>query len=183
MKIHLVKTASGKTIDGPRMIELNSWKDSRGFFMERFNKKTFQEMNLPIDYVQDNHSRSHPKVLRGMHFQVNPNQGKLVGVVQGAIWDVIVDLRKNSDTYRELFSVELTESHRLLWIPGGFAHGFCVLGKESADVIYKVDTLYDPSKERGFCWNDPQIAIPWPILNPIVSEKDQQLPFFSGDIL
>ncbi len=164
-------------ISGLKVIELDIWRDSRGFFTERFRADKFQAEGLPFEFVQDNWSRSLPKVLRGLHFQRNPNQGKLVGVTSGTIWDVAIDLRKSSPTYGKYFSVELSgENGRLLWVPGGFAHGFCVLGSEPADVIYKVDCLYNPKTEGGICWNDPALNIAWPVERPLVSEKDQILP-------
>jgi dTDP-4-dehydrorhamnose 3,5-epimerase len=130
--------------------------------------------------VQDNHSLSKPGVLRGLHFQTQPSQGKLVGCSRGRIWDVAVDLRPHSQSYGKWYSAELSaENGRLLWIPSGFAHGFCVLGDEPADVQYKVDAFYNPKMEFGIRWDDPDLQIPWPIKNPIVSERDSALPSFA----
>jgi dTDP-4-dehydrorhamnose 3,5-epimerase len=167
-------------LEGLRVIDLKVHGDERGFFVERFNKKAFEAKGLSMEFVQDNHSRSAPGVLRGLHYQVTPAQGKLIGVSRGKIWDVVVDLRKNSTSFGKHFSIELSDMNgRLLWIPQGFAHGFCVLGDQSADVIYKVDSYYTPSTEGGVRWSDVDLAIPWPIVDPIVSARDQALPLFS----
>lgn len=166
-------------IEGLKVVQLDLWKDNRGYFTERFQMEKFKQAELPYQFVQDNHSRSIPKVLRGIHFQKDPDQGKLVGVIRGKIWDVAIDLRKNSPTFKKSFHIELSdENGLLLWIPGGFGHGFCVLGNESADVMYKVDQLYNPKTENGIRWSDPDLKIPWPIHDPIVSEKDQKLMSF-----
>src|SRR5215467_3596107 len=167
--------------EGLILIELALKKDDRGFFVERYKQAMFREHGLPADFVQDNHSRSAPRVLRGLHYQFDPPQGKLVGVVRGSIWDVAVDLRKDSPTYRSFFGIELSDSNgRMLWIPPGFAHGFCVLGEEPADVVYSVDSFYNPEGEGGILWNDPDLAIAWPVKNPIVSRKDQWLGSFAA---
>ncbi len=164
---------------GLKLIELKQYPDDRGFFMERYVQERFQGYGLPAQFVQDNHSRSKPGVIRGLHYQTNPAQGKLVGVIRGKIWDVAVDLRKDSPTYGKWEAYELSdENSRLLWIPAGFAHGFCVLGNEDADVMYKVDAPYSPKTEGGICYSDPELKITWPVQNPIVSGKDQQLPGF-----
>ncbi len=167
-------------IAGLKLIELKAFHDSRGFFVERFNFENFKKHGLPIEFKQDNHSRSKAKVIRGLHFQHTAPQGKLVGVVRGKIWDVAVDLRHNSKTFGKYLSVELSdENQKVLWIPAGFAHGFCVLGDQEADVLYKVDVTYNASGELGIKWNDPTLKILWPIKDPIVSEKDQVLSSFS----
>lgn len=166
-------------IEGLKIIELKIFKDERGYFNERFQVEKFKNAGLPYQFVQDNHSYSKANVLRGLHFQNNPDQGKLVGTIQGSIWDVAVDLRKGSPTFGKHFGLELSSENGLtLWIPGGFAHGFCVLNDEGADVLYKVDTFYNPQKEVGVSWNDPDLNIPWPVKKPIVSERDQKLPSF-----
>jgi dTDP-4-dehydrorhamnose 3,5-epimerase len=171
MKVHLVE------IEGLKVIELDVWRDHRGFFVERFKEDAFQQAGLPSKFVQDNHSQSFPGVLRGLHFQQNPGQGKLVGVVHGKIWDIVVDIRPNSPTFGRKFSIELSSDNgKLLWIPAGFAHGFCVLGNDAADVFYKVDSPYNPKGESGIFWQDPDLMIPWPIAQPIVSDRDQKLP-------
>jgi dTDP-4-dehydrorhamnose 3,5-epimerase len=164
-------------IDGLLEIQLDVHRDGRGFFVERFNLDRFRALGLASELIQDNHSRSRSRVLRGLHFQSSPAQAKFVGVVRGRIWDVVVDLRRDSPTYGHHHAQELTdENGRLLWIPAGFAHGFCVLGEEPADVIYKVDAYYDPRGEGGIRWDDPTLAIPWPIRDPIVSARDAALP-------
>ena len=162
------------------VIELDVHKDSRGFFVERFNQEKFSQLDLPCNFVQDNHSRSAPGVLRGLHYQFDPPQGKLVGVTRGRIWDVAVDIRKDSSTYGQHFSIELTEDNgKLFWIPAGFAHGFCVLGDEPADVLYKVDQPYNQKGEGGLLWSDPDLKIKWPIENPLLSDKDKNWKMFS----
>ncbi|MBV9240478.1 MAG: dTDP-4-dehydrorhamnose 3,5-epimerase family protein, partial [Acidobacteria bacterium] len=120
-------------------------------------------------------------VLRGLHYQYEPAQGKLVGVTRGRIWDVAVDVRPDSATFGESYGCELSDLNGLLlWIPTGFAHGFCVIGDESADVLYKTTAEYDPSGEGGISWNDPDLAIDWPIANPRLSDRDRELPTFAA---
>jgi len=175
MKVH----AGG--IEGLKIVELQIWKDSRGFFTERFQRDHFAELGLPTVFVQDNHSRSFPRILRGLHFQQDPAQGKLISVLRGKIWDVAVDIRKDSPTFGKSFGIELSDDNGLLlWIPPGFAHGFCVLGDECADVLYKVDSLYNPKTEGGIFWADPELNLKWPIQAPIISERDQKLPSFQN---
>lgn len=166
-------------LSGLKLIELKVLGDERGFFVERFRADVFQQHQIPIQFAQDNHSRSAPGVLRGLHYQVNPPQGKLVGVVRGRIFDVAVDIRPQSPTFGKYVGVELSDMNgSLLWIPPGFAHGFCVLGGDPADVYYKVDGLYNPKTEGGILWDDPDIAIEWPIQNPTISARDQKQPTF-----
>lgn len=168
-------------VEGVLLIELNVYPDERGFFIERFQLERFREQGLPWEFVQDNHSRNKPGVLRGLHFQHTPAQGKLVGVTHGRIWDVAVDIRPDSPTFRQQVSAELSDLNgRLLWIPSGFAHGFCVLGEEPADVLYKVDAPYNPRGEVGIAWNDPDLAVPWPITPSIISARDRELPSFAS---
>jgi dTDP-4-dehydrorhamnose 3,5-epimerase len=177
---HGVK-ATPLDVKGLLLIELPMWRDERGFFVERFHATGFQALGLPAAFVQDNHSRSLPGVLRGLHYQNGPPQGKLVGVTRGRIWDVSVDIRPDSPTFGRSVGIELSdENGRLLWIPGGFAHGFCVLGQEPADVLYKVDTPYNPAREGGIFWGDADLAIQWPVDRPIVSARDEALPAFSA---
>jgi dTDP-4-dehydrorhamnose 3,5-epimerase len=167
-------------IEGLLLVELDVHRDERGFFVERFNLNRFHEHGLLTAFVQDNHSRSLPGVLRGLHYQYRPAQSKLVGVLRGRIWDVAVDLRPGSPTFGKSTCVELSDCNgRLLLIPTGFAHGFCVLGDEPADVLYKVDAVYNPQGERGILWSDPDLAIAWPIANPVVSARDQCLSSFA----
>jgi len=150
--------------------------DSRGFFFESFNARVFAEATgLQLDFVQDNHSRSARHVLRGMHFQVNRPQGKLVRVVRGEVFDVAVDIRRDSPTFGRWVGERLSETNqRQLWVPPGLAHGFLVLS-ESADFLYKTTDYYDPASERCLAWNDPTVRIDWPLEGqaPALSGKDQ----------
>ena len=168
-------TATPLGLEGLLLIELKIWRDERGFFIERFRSAAFEALGLPTAFVQDNHSRSMPGVLRGLHYQ--PGQGKLVGAVRGRVWDVAVDIRPTSKTFGQHAACELNdENGRLLWIPKGFAHGFCVLGDEPADILYKVDAPYDPAAESGLHWADQDLSIAWPVEKPAMSARDQQLP-------
>ncbi len=163
-------------LKGLLVIELDVHGDERGFFVERYNKAKFADLGLDMEFVQDNHSRSAPGVLRGLHYQSNPSQGKLVGVTKGAVWDVAVDIRSNSPTFGQYYGVELTETNGLLfWIPPGFAHGFCVLGDKPADMLYKVSGLYNAEGEGGISYDDPDIGIRWPEDDVIISERDKGL--------
>lgn len=158
-----------------KIIEPKVFGDERGFFLETFEKKRYQEMlNIDLDFVQDNHSRSTKDVLRGLHFQkINP-QGKLVRVVSGAVFDVAVDIRPDSKTYGRWVGVELSaENKNQLWIPPGLAHGFCVL-TETADFEYKCTDYYYPEHEGCLLWNDEEVGIEWPVTNPKLSEKDKK---------
>jgi len=167
-------------IPGVVTIQLRSFADQRGFFIERFNARAFEDAGLPTGFCQDNHSRSKPGVIRGLHYQSDPAQGKLVGVIRGRIWDVVLDIRPDSPTFGQHLDVELSDANaRLIWIPPGIAHGFCVLGDESADVLYKVDRPYNTHTEGGILWNDRELAIPWPVARPIVSDRDRTLPTFA----
>lgn len=154
--------------------------DERGFFMESFNKKIFDEAaGRSVEFVQDNHSRSAKGVLRGLHYQIQQPQGKLVRVSCGSVFDVAVDIRRSSPTFGKWVGVELSaENHRQLWVPEGFAHGFLVLS-ETADFLYKTTDYYAPAHERGIIWNDPGLAIEWPrstTHEPVLSNKDAQSP-------
>lgn len=159
------------------LIEPEIFPDGRGFFMEMYKRSDFSRIGIKEYFVQDNYSRSKKGVLRGLHFQKNPNaQGKLVQCVKGKIFDVSVDIRKGSPTFGRCVSLELSEENRLmLYVPPSFAHGFIVLS-ETADVLYKCTKEYLPQDDRGIIWNDPDINIPWPIKEPILSEKDARLP-------
>ena len=146
-------------LSGLQLIELKVFTDNRGFFTERFNSKNFAANGLPNNFVQANHSRSVPGVIRGLHYQVSPAQGKLVGAIRGTIYDVAVDIRPGSPTFGKHVGVELSDKNgRLLWVPAGFAHGFCATGAEAADVIYNVDALYCPETEGGIHWADPEAS-------------------------
>ncbi len=151
--------------------------DSRGWFYESYRFSEFARFGLDAAFVQDNHSRSVASVLRGLHYQNPPRaQGKLVRVTVGEVFDVAVDIRKNSPTYKRWVGVRLSAENRLmLYLPPGFAHGFCVLS-EVAEVIYKTTDEYAPEHERGILWCDPELAISWPIGRPLVSQRDAQLP-------
>jgi dTDP-4-dehydrorhamnose 3,5-epimerase len=159
------------------ILEPKVFGDERGFFMETFNQRAFDAaVGRHVDFVQDNHSRSTRGVLRGLHYQLPPHaQGKLVRSVRGAIHDIAVDLRRSSSTFGRWVAVELSaDNHRQLWIPPGFAHGFAVLG-DSADVIYKTSGYYAAAAERCIRWNDPTLAIAWPVPGPVLlSPKDTQ---------
>ena len=162
-------------LNGLKVFENKKFFDSRGFFQEYFNESKSATAGFEKHFVQANHSRSLPNVVRGLHYQHSPNQGKLVGVIRGKIWDVAVDLRSGSATRGQHFALELSEeNNRMLWVPAGFAHGFCVLGQEAADVLYLVDAPYSAKTEGGIVWNDADLKIPWPVgAKGIVSEKDQ----------
>ena len=165
-------------IDGLLIIEPKVFADPRGVFYEVYSENRYNEHGIPR-FVQDNHSVSKKGVLRGLHYQVNSGQNKLVRVTQGEIFDVAVDIRKQSPTYGNWWGLSLSEMNNLqLYIPVGFAHGFCVLS-ESAEVLYKCSDYYSPKDERGILWNDPNLAIDWPIKDPILSEKDAVYPLFS----
>jgi len=157
------------------VIEPKVFGDARGFFFESFNQKSFNEATgLNVAFVQDNHSRSAKGVLRGLHYQLQQPQGKLVRVVRGAVFDVAVDLRKSSATFGQWVGVELSEeNHKQMWVPAGFAHGFLVLS-ETADFLYKTTAYYAPQHERSVAWNDPAIGIQWHCTEPPqLSDKDQ----------
>jgi dTDP-4-dehydrorhamnose 3,5-epimerase len=164
-----------------KIIQLDIYHDSRGFFVERFNKKAFIELGLPIEYYQDNFSYSLPGLIRGLHCQQSPSQAKLVGCNRGGIWDVSVDIRKNSRTFGQHFAIELSgRNGKMLYILADFTHGFCVLVESLADVIYKVDNRYSKEGEGWIAYNDPDLNIEWPVKDPIVSAKDQVLPSFKA---
>lgn len=156
------------------ILEPKVFGDTRGFFMESYNARSFRDATgLDAAFVQDNHSRSAHGVLRGLHYQIRQPQGKLVRVVRGAVFDVAVDLRRASPTFGRWAGAELSEhNHRQLWVPPGFAHGFVVLS-ESADFLYKTTDYYAPEHERCLAWNDPTVAVAWPIdFAPKLSDKD-----------
>ena len=158
------------------LIEPKVFGDARGFFFESFNQRAFnQATGTDFQFVQDNHSKSSRGVLRGLHYQIRQPQGKLVRVVQGAVFDVAVDIRKNSPTFGQWVGVELSaDNQRQLWVPPGLAHGFLVLS-ESAEFLYKTTDYYAPEHERCIAWNDPALAIAWPDIGmaPVLSGKDQ----------
>lgn len=159
------------------LIEPKVFGDQRGFFMETYKKSDFKENGINYEFVQDNHSKSQKGVLRGLHYQLYPKaQGKLVRCVKGKIWDVAVDIRKGSPWFGRWVAVELSEENRLmLWVPPGFAHGFVAL-EDNTEVMYKVTDEYAPELDRGIIWNDPELTINWPVRDPILSDKDRNLP-------
>ncbi|MFO8085836.1 MAG: dTDP-4-dehydrorhamnose 3,5-epimerase [Desulfobacterales bacterium] len=166
-------------IDGLLVFEPDIFEDDRGFFLETFHQQKYSALGVATEFVQDNVSFSLNGVLRGLHFQVGKPQAKLVQVLHGEVFDVAVDLRPNSPTFKQWFGITLSGKNlRQMFIPGGFAHGYCVVGK-SALFAYKCSSFYSPSDEKGLLWSDPQIGIRWPISNPILSEKDQKLPRLS----
>lgn len=161
------------------LIHLDKFEDERGWFVERYHEEKLAALGFDVHFVQDNHSRSHPGVLRGIHFQNDPEQGKLVGVTHGAIYDVAVDLRPASVSFGQYVGVELdAESPKLLWVPPGFGHGFCVIGGAQADVTYKVSGRYNPQGEGGIRYDDPDLAIRWPAGATTISARDRALPYF-----
>ena len=165
-------------LKGVKLIEPKAFGDNRGFFMESYNEKLFREYGITDNFIQDNHSLSKEAgVLRGMHYQLSPKgQTKLIRAATGAIYDVVVDMRKGSPTYGEWEGYILSEHNkRQLLVPKGFAHGFCTI-TENVNVLYKVDEYYSPEHDRGIAWDDEALAIDWPVTNPILSEKDGKHP-------
>ena len=172
-------------LKGVLIIEPQVFGDERGFFKETFQTERYREIGIELPFVQDNFSRSQRGVLRGLHFQKTRPQGKLVSCSRGAVWDVAVDIDPRSPTCGTHVGVELSDvNHLQLWVPPGYAHGFCVLS-ESADFQYKCTNYYDPADEGGIVWDDPDLDIEWPTDDPIVSGKDQALTtlasYVSGD--
>jgi dTDP-4-dehydrorhamnose 3,5-epimerase len=165
---------------GLTIIQPAVYGDNRGYFFESYNAEIFKKNGLELNFVQDNQSMSHKNALRGLHFQAPPfAQGKLVRVVRGAVFDVVVDIRKNSATYGKQFSIHLTEHNfTMLWIPEGFAHGFATLENDTL-FSYKCTRVYNKASEGGILWCDPALGINWEIENPILSEKDKLNPLLS----
>jgi dTDP-4-dehydrorhamnose 3,5-epimerase len=155
------------------LLEPKVFGDDRGFFFESWNKQTFAELGITADFVQDNHSKSQKNVLRGLHYQIENAQGKLVRVTAGEVYDVAVDLRRSSPTFGQWVGFTLSATdQRMAWIPPGFAHGFCVTS-ETAEFLYKTTDYWSPAHERTLLWNDPQLAIPWPLSGePLLAAKD-----------
>lgn len=170
-------------IEGLKVIEPQVFGDERGFFMETWQAKKFEELGLPTHFVQDNHSRSKQGILRGLHIQTQHTQGKLVRVIQGEVFDVAVDLRKGSSTYGKWHGVYLSaENKRMFWVPEGFAHGFYVTS-ESADFVYKCTDYYAPEYDLSIAWDDPELGIEWPLVDgvqPLLSGKDENAIAFIG---
>ncbi|WP_034458444.1 dTDP-4-dehydrorhamnose 3,5-epimerase [Buttiauxella noackiae] len=173
--MNVIKTAIPEVL----IFEPKVFGDERGFFLESFNQNIFEEtVGYKVNFVQDNHSKSYKGVLRGLHYQLSPHaQGKLVRCVVGEVFDVAVDIRKDSSTFGKWVGVNISaENKRQLWIPEGFAHGFLVLS-ETAEFVYKTTNYYHPQSDSGLAWNDPTINIVWPLeRNPVLSEKDMRQP-------
>jgi dTDP-4-dehydrorhamnose 3,5-epimerase len=166
-------------LPGVLFVEPDVFRDARGFFLETYNERAFAAAGLPVRFVQDNHSLSTREALRGLHAQLRRPQGKLVRVVRGTIYDVAVDLRPDSPAFGKWTAATLrSDDFRQIYVSPGFAHGFCVLS-EAAEVEYKCTDFYDRSDEIGIRWNDPDLAIEWPLSNPILSAKDAALPTFA----
>jgi dTDP-4-dehydrorhamnose 3,5-epimerase len=165
------------SITGLIIIEPSIFRDKRGYFVETYHQKKYsEEMSIHKKFVQDNLSHSVQGTLRGLHYQLPHSQAKLINVVRGSIYDVVVDIRRESPTFGQWLGIQLSEEDmRQLYVPEGIAHGFCVLS-EIADVIYRCSDFYYPENEGGVFWNDPDLGIEWPVENPILSEKDRQLP-------
>jgi dTDP-4-dehydrorhamnose 3,5-epimerase len=161
-------------LEGLILVEPDVHRDERGFFLESYHAAKFAEHGISATFVQDNHSRSGQGTLRGLHAQIRHPQAKLVRVIAGEIWDVVVDIRRGSPTFARHEAVVLSAANfRQLFVPIGFAHGFCVLS-EHAEVVYKSSDFYDPSDELRIRWNDPAFAIPWPVASPVLSAKDER---------
>ncbi|MDP6392021.1 MAG: dTDP-4-dehydrorhamnose 3,5-epimerase [Arenicellales bacterium] len=163
-------------LDGVVVVEPKVFPDERGFFLESFNARHFAAAGLPTEFVQDNHSRSTRSVLRGLHYQYPAWQGKLVRSLLGEIFDVAVDIRRASPTFGQWFGTVLSaDNKKQLYVPPGYAHGFCVLS-DVAEMAYKCTALYEPADDAAVRWNDPQIGIDWPISSPVLSAKDNEAP-------
>jgi dTDP-4-dehydrorhamnose 3,5-epimerase len=163
-------------LEGLVLIEPVVHRDDRGFFLETYRRDDYRKLGVDADFVQDNHSRSQRGAVRAFHFQLQPGQAKLVRAARGVIYDVAIDLRRKSPTYGKHEAVELSdENGRQLFVPVGFAHGFCVVS-DVADVTYKVSAYYDPETERGIAFDDPELGVEWPVEEPLVSERDRNNP-------
>ncbi len=170
MSLKLIDTA----ITDVLLIEPEVHSDSRGFFLEIFHHKKYADVGIDQTFIQDNYSHSEHGIIRGLHYQLHRPQGKLVFVMAGEILDVVVDIRRGSPTFGKWFGTHLSaKNKRQIYIPEGFAHGFCVLSK-SADVMYKCTDFYDPEDESGIIWSDETIAIDWPVKTPVLSDKDSR---------
>lgn len=165
-------------ISGPVIIEPKVFSDDRGFFLESYKKSDFINNGIIVEFKQDNHSLSSIGVVRGLHYQKPPfAQAKLVRVIRGAVWDVAVDIRRGSPTYKKWIGVELSEDNKkMFYIPEGFAHGFAALTNE-VHLLYKCSNEFTPSHDAGIRWDDPELAVKWPVANPLLSDKDLVLPY------
>ncbi len=178
-KTSMILQISDLSLSGPKLIKTKTFADERGFFCESYRQSVYQQAGIEYEFVQDNHSFSKKNVLRGMHFQKQPGQAKLITVLQGKIFDVVVDIRPDSPTFGKWESVLLeAKKQEQLLIPIGFAHGFCVVSEE-AHIFYKVSSSYDPVEEKTFRFDDPAIGIVWPVKNPLLSERDLKAPLFA----
>jgi len=164
---------------GVKILGPECYKDARGFFLETFQKERYAEVGITEEFVQDNHSRSEKNVLRGLHFTRKKPQSQIVTVIRGKIFDVVVDIRVDSPTFGKWFGTELSdEGHRQIYMPHGFAHGFCVLS-DWADLHYKVSQKYDPTDEGGLNWSDPELKIQWPVKKTLISNRDKGHPYLT----
>ena len=179
-------------LPGVMIVDPDVYSDARGFFSETYHQRKYSEGGIRAEFVQDNHSKSSAGTLRGLHAQLKNPQGKLVRVIEGEIWDVAVDIRRGSPAFGRWVGVTLSaENHRQIYVPPGFAHGFCVI-TPTAEVEYKCTAFYDPSDEISILWNDPEIGIAWPVSEPVLSNRDRNaallsqhleaLPVFTGDV-
>ena len=163
-------------LDGVVLLEPRVFGDERGFMVETYRRDAWAELGVEVEFVQHNHSRSAKETLRGLHFQTEPGQAKLVRCPRGRVFDVAVDLRRGSPTYGQWEGHVLDdEAHRQLFVPAGFGHGFAVLS-EVADVAYQLSSLYDPATEAGIAWDDPDVGVEWPVKDPLLSERDKSAP-------
>lgn len=165
---------------GVMVLEPDRFEDARGFFLESFEQERYHALGIAEEFVQDNHSRSRRNVLRGLHFTKNKPQSQIMTVIRGRVFDVVVDIRKDSPTFGKWFGTELSdEGPRQIYMAHGFAHGFCVLS-DYADLHYKVSQRYDPNDDGGLRWNDPDVGIEWRVSTPVISERDRNHPFLQS---
>jgi dTDP-4-dehydrorhamnose 3,5-epimerase len=165
-------------LDGLLVLTPKVFEDNRGFFFETYNEERFRQAGIHSHWAQDNHVRSAKNTVRGLHFQLGKGQAKLIRCILGRVWDVAVDIRRDSPTLGKWFGIELTaETKRMLYVPEGFAHGYTVLSDE-ADTLYKCSTVYDPALESEIRWNDPDLAIQWPVRSPVLSPRDVEARTF-----
>lgn len=170
-------------LKGVYLIKPRVFEDPRGFFLETYHQDRYSQHGIEVDFVQDNYARSSRGILRGMHYQIKQGQDKLVSVPQGEVFDVVVDLRKDSPTFGQWEGFELSSKNKhQLFVPIGFAHGYCVTS-DTADFMYKCSNFYQQEDEGGLIWNDPKVGIQWPIEDPILSEKDQNYPTLDKVVL
>ena len=167
------------SLAGVLILEPRVFADDRGFFLETYRREQFVELGIDVEFIQDNRARSAKNILRGLHYQLQHPQGKLCHVTRGEVFDVAVDVRRNSPNFGKWTGVVLSEkNHRMLYVPPGFAHGYCTL-TDDVDFLYKCTDRYFPEGERSIIWNDPQIGIEWPVDSPLVSDKDRQAPLLA----